>query len=152
MHIDGDIGRTTGAGASGPEYASASLGADTFVDFDLGVVRPVGGFDFFDRPADEDRVTGFDIILSQNATFGDGDDIVKSYTNSNMAMGDVFGAAVSARYIRFDVTSNLGGPSANTGISEIVFYQVPEPAGLASLALGISVVLTRGRATRLARN
>jgi hypothetical protein len=69
-----------------------------------------------------------------------------------MAMGDVFGAAVSARYIRFDVTSNLGGPSANTGISEIVFYQVPEPAGLASFVLGISVLLTRGRATRLARN
>ena len=110
------------------------------------------GFDFFDRPADEDRVTGFDLILSQNATFGDGDDIVKSYTNSNMAMGDVFGAPVSARYIRFDVTSNLGGPSANTGISEIVFYQVPEPAGLALLALGISVMVTRSRATRLVRN
>ena len=45
--IDGDIGRTTGGGASGPEYASASLGADTFVDFDLGAVRPVGRFRLF---------------------------------------------------------------------------------------------------------
>src|SRR6185436_15656326 len=109
---------------------SASLGAGTFVDFDLGAPSLVGGFDFFDRPADEDRVTGFDLIFSANAIFGDGDDITRSYVNANMALGDEF-APISARYVRFDVTGNNG---LNTGISEIMFYQVPEPSTVALLA------------------
>ena len=139
--VDGVVGRSSGAlPDEGPEYASMGQGANAFVDFDLGTVAPVGGFDFFDRPADEDRVTGFDLILSPNATFGDADDIVRSYTNANIATGDVFASPVSARFIRFDVTANLG---ANTGISEMVFYQVPEPSAIGMLLLGMAVVLRR---------
>jgi hypothetical protein len=144
--VDGDIGRISAAGDA-PEYASASLGANTFVDFDLGRVAPVGGFDYFDRPHVADRVTGFNLILSVNSTFGDGDDVLRSYDNSintKMALGDVF-APISAQFIRFDVTSNLGGPAANTGISEMVFYQVPEPSAIALLALGVAVAAQRRR-------
>jgi hypothetical protein len=142
--IDGDIGRTSDPAAiDGPEYASASQGAETFVDFDFGRVARLGGFDFFDRPADEDRVTGFNMIFSMNSTFGDADDVVKSYSNSAMAIGDVF-APVSAQFVRFDVTSNLG---ANTGISEMVFYevQVPEPSGIGLLAAGAATGMMRRR-------
>lgn len=137
--VDGLVGRSTGAGERGPEYASAGQGVDTYVDFDLGSQVLVGGFDFFDRPADEDRVTGFDLVLSGNATFGDGDDVVKPYLNPGMAAGDVF-PGVSARYVRFDVTSALGN---NTGISEIVFYQVPEPSALGLCAAGVVALLKR---------
>ena len=137
--VDGIVGRNTGPGDRGPEYASAGRGADTFVDFDLGSQVLVGGFDFFDRPADEDRVTGFDLVFSGNATFGDGDDVVRSYLNPGMAVGDVF-PGISARYVRFDVTSAIG---SNTGISEIVFYQVPEPSALGLCAAGVVALLKR---------
>ena len=140
---DGIVGRTSGTG-DGPEYASASLGSEAFVDFDLGAVRSVGGFDFFDRPADEDRITGFDLIFSGNSIFGDGDDVVKSYTKSTLGASDVFNG-VSAQYVRFDVTANLGGPNANTGISEIVFYQVPEPSLGAMLCCGLLGFIARRR-------
>jgi hypothetical protein len=138
--VDGLVGRNTGPGDRGPEYASAGQGADMFVDFDLGSQVLVGGFDFFDRPADEDRTTGFNLVFSVNPTFGDGDDVVKAYANPGMAVGDAF-PGVSARYVRFDATSATG---SNTGISEIVFYQVPEPSGLVLCAVGL-VALPRRR-------
>ncbi len=137
--VDGIVGRSSAPSGDGPEYASMGQGANTFVDFDLGVIAPVGGFDFIDRIADEDRITAFDLILSPNATFGDADDVVRSYTNSTVALGDVF-TAIPARFIRFDVTANLG---ANTGISEIVFYQVPEPSSVALLSFGMIAFLQR---------
>ncbi len=137
--VDGLVGRNTGPGDRGPEYASAGQGVNTFVDFDLGAVVPVGGFDFFDRPAAADRVTGFDMIFSQDLNFGDAGDVVKSYANTGMALGDVF-PGISARYVRFDVTATGG---ANTGISEMVFYQVPEPSALGVCAVGLLALLRR---------
>ncbi len=141
--LDGNIGRVSGliAGSDWPEYASASLGSAAYVDFNLGSLVPVGGFDWFDRPADEDRVTAFDMIFSQDATFGNGDDVTRSYTNSAMALGDSF-AALNAQFVRFDVTAAAG---ANAGMSEIIFYQVPEPSSLlcAGLALGAAALRRR---------
>jgi len=139
--VDGIVGRSSGGGADGPEYASASLGADAFVDFDLGMVVPVGGFDYFDRPADEDRVLAYDMIFSINSTFGDADDVVRSYTNSTIGSSDVF-AGINAQFVRFDVTANAG---ANTGVSEMSFYQVPEPSSLALGGLGITLLVRRRR-------
>lgn len=139
--IDGDIGRSSGAGDK-PEYASASLGLAAFVDFDMGAVKPIGGFDWFDRPAAADRVTGFNMIFSQDAVFGNGDDITRPYTNSGMALGDTF-APISARYVRYDVTSSAGG--LNTGLSEIFFYQVPEPSSAAVLLLAGAMLMRRRR-------
>jgi hypothetical protein len=145
--LDGVVGRSSGVGLK-PEYASASLGTGTFLDFDLGVITPLGGFDWFDRPATPDRVTGFDMIFSQDSVFGNGDDILRSYTNAvnSMALGDEF-ASISARYVRFDVTAISGAANANTGMSEIVFYQIPEPgtALLAGAGLGALLLRRRGR-------
>jgi hypothetical protein len=56
-----------------------------------------------------------------------------------MALGDVF-PGISARYVRFDVTATGG---ANTGISEMVFYQVPEPSALGVCAVGLLALLRR---------
>ena len=128
--VDGIVGRSSAPSGDGPEYASMSLGDATFVEFDLGMVQQVGGFDYFDRIAEEDRVTGYDLTFSVNSIFGDADDVVRSYTNNAIGSSDVFGA-IPARFVRFDVTSNLGGPAANTGISEMIFYQIPEPGSTA---------------------
>lgn len=142
--VDGLVGRASG-GPVQPEYASQSLGLNTYVDFDLGSSRPVSGFDFYDRPAAADRVTGFDMIFSQNAIFGDGDDVLQSFANSGMAMSAEF-ASVNARYVRYDVTANSGG-GVNNGISEMVFYEtVPEPAAsVTALAALAGLTLRRGR-------
>lgn len=139
--LDSLIGRSLGGGQK-PEYASAGLGNNAFLDFDLGSVRPVGGFDFFDRPAEADRVTAFDMIFSQDNVFGNGDDVVRSYANSGFAVGDEF-ASVQARFVRFDVTASNG---LNTGASEFYFYQtVPEPTSSLAALLGAGGILLRRR-------
>ncbi|MEO8353377.1 MAG: PEP-CTERM sorting domain-containing protein [Chthoniobacteraceae bacterium] len=143
--IDGVVARSNEAGApSRFEYASQSLGVDAFVDFDFGSVVPIGGFDFFDRIADEDRIYAFDLIFSQNDIFGDGDDVVKSYNPTGIGLGDEF-AGVPARYIRFDVTDSNTAFGQNTGISEISFYQIPEPSSLALLGMGVLGLSIRRR-------
>jgi hypothetical protein len=141
--LDGIIGRISAltAGADWPEYASAGLAAGAFVDFDLGAILPIGGFDWFDRPANPDRVLGFDMIFSQDAIFGNVDDITRPYLNSAMALGDEF-APILARYVRYDVTAAAG---ANTGLSEMIFYQVPEPSSLAVTLLAAGAVALRRR-------
>jgi hypothetical protein len=135
--LDGDVGRVTGA-TNSTDYASQGLGAAAFIDFDLGAQLPVGGFDWIDRIHPADRVLGFDMIFSPNSTFGDGDDVVRSYDNSvttRVALGDSF-APISARYVRYDVSSSSG---LNTGANEFIFYQVqvPEPSAVTLVAVGL---------------
>jgi hypothetical protein len=143
--IDGDIGRNSGitGESDNPEYASASLGTNAFVDFDLGGVRMVGGFDFFDRIASVDHATAFDMIFSMDNVFGNGDDVLRSYSKTGIAIGDTF-APVSAQYVRYDVTGNANG-GANTGLNELYFYAVPEPAGAALLGVATGILLLRRR-------
>ncbi len=143
--IDGDIGRNSGlTGASdNPEYASAGQGANAFVDFDLGGVQMVGGFDFFDRIAAIDHATAFDMIFSTNSVFGDGDDVLRSYGKNGIALGDTF-APISAQYVRFDVTANANG-GANTGLNEVLFYAIPEPTGVTLLGASAGLLLLRRR-------
>ncbi|MEX0866610.1 MAG: hypothetical protein WD030_04575 [Pirellulales bacterium] len=64
----------------GVEFASpAAVGLGTFVDFDLGYVRPIVGFDFIDRFAAGDKTTSFNLIFSNDTTF-DGSDTTLSFT------------------------------------------------------------------------
>lgn len=105
---------------SGVEYASAGLGANAYVDFDLGAARPVTGFDLFDRLGTSDRMFGFDLIFSNNADFS-APVATKSYNKSSVwAFSDNF-AAITARYVRLDVSGNA--PGTNTGVGDITFYQ-----------------------------
>jgi hypothetical protein len=133
----------------GVEYASASLGDAAFVDFDLGAIQPVTGFDWFDRMHQADRVTGFDMIFSNDPSFGS---IVatRNYTgNSSFSLSDTF-APISARYVRYDVVSTSGAFNANTGLSDIVFYAVPEPATAALFSLaGLALTVRRRSRTRM---
>lgn len=140
---DGIVGRSSGAGVK-PEYASKSLGIDAFVDFDLGAILPVTGFDLFDRFAAADRVTAFDLIFSQNAVFGDGDDVIQNYDNSSFAIGvSATFPPVNARYLRYDVTATGSSATANAGLSEIVFYKAGGAAAVAPQIVAAPAAVTR---------
>jgi hypothetical protein len=143
--VNGDAGRT-GAAGSGIEYASASLGPNMFVDFDMGSVRPIAGFDFYDRFGSAagvlvDRVNTFDLLFSNDSTFSTGVTTM-SFTPGDWGYSQQF-APVNARYVRFDATSTAN-PTSNSGIQEITFYAVPEPASGLMLLCG-AVTLARRR-------
>lgn len=133
------------------EYASQSLGADTFVDFDFGAPATIGGIIYQDRAVD--NITGLNLIFSQNSTFGDGDDVVLFYQPeapgavNQINFADLGQAAgVTAQFVRFDVTSVIGG--TNIGFREVEFFApIPEPGSLALLGVvGIPLLARRRRA------
>ncbi len=120
--VNGVVGRSTVLPA-GIEYAAAGLGVDTFLDFDLGRPERLAAFEFIDRLGYVDHVDGFDLILSQDATFGNGDDVKRSYATAGSLMhADHFPSSILCRYVRFDVTS-LISTSPNAGASEFIFYR-----------------------------
>jgi hypothetical protein len=126
--LNGNVGSSDFV--AGNEYASASQGTDTFMDFDLGSKRPIRGFDFFQRLALVDRPTSYDVIFSNDPTFTT--NLAKrSYdgTQASWVLSDSFGE-INARYVRFDVTG--GSSNGAYGGEEVIFYTVPEP-GTASL-------------------
>jgi hypothetical protein len=134
-----------GRDGSGNEYAiNGGLTGPTnmFVDFDFGVVTPVTGFDFFDRMAALDRNTGFDLIFSNDPGFGSTVAVQSYAPGPDWGYSQTF-SPVNARYVRFDSTASASNP----GMSEIIFYAVPEAstAALAGLA-GLLVVSRRRRA------
>jgi len=60
-----------------------------------------------------------------------------------------YAAAGDARLVRFDISSNWGpegGPADYTGLSEVRFTEVPEPATMALLGLGSLVLIRRKKA------
>jgi hypothetical protein len=133
--INSSIGRDNNT-----EFASTA-GVNTFVDFDLGSMQTVGGFDFFDRMALGAQVSSFNLIFSEDSTFGNGDDITKVYTGSTQSAEF---AGIDAQYVRYDVTNV--GTSTNVGMNEIRFYAVPEPAAALLGSLGMLALLRRRRA------
>jgi hypothetical protein len=134
------------AGRDGPgrEYASLGQGASMFIDFDLGSSQPVIGFDYFDRLSETEDVSGFDLIFSDDPSFS----TVITTKNYAHPLGDgytttdTFASAVTARYVRLDATF-IDGVGTNTGVAEMIFYAVPEPASstLAAAALSALVLL-----------
>ncbi|MBN8460052.1 MAG: CotH kinase family protein [Verrucomicrobia bacterium] len=100
-------------------YKSAGGGTGTFLTFDLGQIRHVAGFDWFDNLAAADRVAGFTLTFANDPSFA-APVSVRSYTgNTKFALSDGF-APITARYVKYQVTSCA---SANAGLSEIIFYE-----------------------------
>ena len=125
---NGVAGRTLPGVAMSPgvAYSSSGQGTATWVDFDLGQVQPVRGFDFFDNLDTAQRVQGFELVFSNTPDFA-APVATRSYTgNSQFTVWDSF-AAIPARYVRYRVTASLG---SNPGLSDIVFY-AETPTGLA---------------------
>jgi hypothetical protein len=117
----------------GVAYGSNGQGTATWVDFDLGQIQPVSGFDFFDNLEAAQRVQAFDLIFSNTPDFST---LVatRSYSgNSQFTVWDSF-AATSARYVRYQVKACSG---SNPGLSDIIFYASSNaglPAGFSAAA------------------
>jgi hypothetical protein len=142
--LNGNVGSSDFV--AGNEYASASQGTDTFMDFDLGSALPIGGFDFFQRTALVDRPTSYDVIFSNDPTFAT-NLATRSYTGTETSwvLSDSF-SEINARYVRFDVTG--GSSNANYGGEEAIFYAVPEPGTASLLGIATLTVARRRRAVR----
>ena len=147
--VNGDAGR-----GGGLEYACASLGAGMYVDFDFGSVVPLSGFDFFDRIPAVDRTTAFNLIFSNDTTFGDAGDTTLSFTSGSTVWGygQTF-AAVNARYVRFDAAATTGAAN-NSGMQEIVFYKdanlnTPALVNNAATSIGGTSATVGGQVTRV---
>jgi len=137
---------------SGPnvEYAS-NTGANMFVDFDMGAITLLTGFDFFDRIAVVDHIGSFDLVFSNDPSFA----TTVSTRNYSKGAGGAPGtgpwtlsdnfAPISARYVRFDSTS-AAAAGGNLGIGDMIFYAVPEPASAAMFAAAGLLLLRRRRA------
>ena len=97
-----------------------------FVDFDLGMSKPVVGFDLFDRLAAVDRTSAFEVLFSDDPTFTTGVTSMSFTPGTNVWPYRRSFAPVAARYIRFDATITSSGTS-NSGMQEMVFYS-SEPA------------------------
>ncbi len=150
--VNGDAGRD---GPNPREYASAGQGANMFIDFDLGASHPVIGFDYFDRLSESEDVSGFDLIFSDDPSFGT---IIatKSYAHplgDGYSTTDTFGSPVTARYVRLDATF-IDGAGLNTGVSEMIFYSqvIPEPASTTLAATAVFALAMLRSIARRRRN
>jgi hypothetical protein len=139
---NGDAGQGAGPGV---EYASQGQGVNTFVDFDLGGIVGVSGFDFFDRLAAVDRTTAFNLIFDDDSSTFSSPVATLSFTPGATGWGYSQNfAAVNARYVRIDATA-VASVNNNAGVQEMVFYAVPEPSTLLLAGLAGALTLTRRR-------
>ncbi len=145
------------------DYASNGQGTNTFIDFDFGGSTLITQVNYTDRmtsgvpqgtgpggPAD--NVTSFDLIFSDDAIFGNGDDRLVSVLSPGFANTDIIaingGRGFSARFVRWDVTG-ISGPANNNGAGEIQFFStlfsIPEPGTLSLLGMAGLALLRRRR-------
>jgi hypothetical protein len=145
------------------DYASNRLAANTFIDFDFGQTLTFTKVEYTDRVTStgpqgsftgglSDFVSGFDLIFSTDATFGNIDDVVVSTTNiqtpTNPSTPADFTTSVSinsinARYLRWDVTAAPNLSAA--GASNFNFYAIPEPASVVLIGLFTTGIWIRRR-------
>lgn len=132
------------------DYASAGLGAATFMDFNFGGPTLITRVDYYDRatggPVGTDNVTAFDLIFSNDAIFGNSDDTTVNVLSPGFAAPDLVtinnGVGLVAQYMRWDVVSTTG---ANPGAAEFRFFTTvtPEPVSVVMwLALGSALATT----------
>lgn len=147
--LNGDAGR-----GGGLEYACASLGAGMYVDFDLGSIVPVNGFDFFDRIPNVDRTTAFNLIFDDDSATFASPVATLSFTPGSTVWGysQTF-SSINARYVRLDATATTGATN-NSGIQEIIFYRetnvnTPLVANAAATGITSSSATVGGNITRV---
>lgn len=106
------------------DYASQSLGAATFMDFDFGAIKRVSGFELDNRSGHPlDAIVGSELHFSNDPTFSSGVSIVPvSHVIQEGAIIYSFPDQM-ARYVRWDITAvKPGGVAGNQGAAEIGFY------------------------------
>ena len=133
---NGIAGRRTASVPSGNTitpsigYKSSGAGTNTYVDIDLGQIRHVTAFDWFDNLASADRVSGFTVTFANDPSFATPLAVQTVTGNTGFARTESF-APVAARYARYRVTATA---ATNVGLSEIIFYE----DGGGQLPLGFS--------------
>ena len=131
------------------DYASHSLGARTFIDFDLASPVSVAGFRHVQRNTP-------DTVAEANLVFSDAPDFNHVLATVKVIHQDKPGATsfaafppVTARYVRWQVTVVLPGRSPNVGGQHIEFFAAgdPEklPQGLAIDAKAVPTIDRNGR-------
>ncbi|MFH1267797.1 MAG: discoidin domain-containing protein, partial [Planctomycetota bacterium] len=107
------------------EYASASKGTETFVDFDFGKPTAIAAFKHVDR-FDPATVDTADLVFSDGADFSSVTATV-SVKHANTRGGVTFKpfAPVTARYVRWQVTAVK--THSTVGGTEISFFSAAEP-------------------------
>ncbi len=147
--VNGNAGR-----GGNLEYACASLGAGMFVDFDMGSVVPVNGFDFFDRIPNVDRTTAFSLIFDDDSSTFASPVATLNFSPGSLVWGytQAF-APVNARYVRLDATATTGATN-NSGIQEIMFYRdsnvnAPLVSNTAATSIAANSATVGGSITRV---
>lgn len=132
------------------DYASNGAGTSTFIDFDFGAPTSITRVDWTDRRTSggangtasngpNDNVTQFDLIFSQNTTFGDGDDVIQTVLSPACCDSQTIaingGTGYTAQYLRYQVRA-ISGATTNDGAAEFAFFGTSIPAlGPVALAL-----------------
>ena len=128
------------------EYAAAGDGPTTFIDFDFGRPTRVAGFKHVDRN-DIATVEAAELIFGDSADFSRPIATV-AVEHANRRSGTTMATfpAVTARYVRWNVTEHTMGTS---GGAEIAFFTnaAPEPSPVATSiqsVQGLPVLLKQG--------
>jgi len=128
------------------EYASASKGTDTFIDFDFRKPTPIAAFKHVDR-FDPATVAAADLVFSDDAEFEPVIATVKvKHANARGGVTLVPFEPVTARYVRWQVTAVQS--YATVGGAEIGFFTVaerePAPTRTVVESAGLPAVIEKG--------
>ena len=126
-YVAGNVLLPSMSGRHHADYASLGLGEKTFIDFDFGQPVRVAGFRHIQRQT-------IDTIAESSLIFSDAPDFNHVLATVKVRHVDEPGATtfagfapVTARYVRWQVTSVLPGRSRNVGGKVIEFFAGSEP-------------------------
>lgn len=134
------------------DYASKGLSERTFIDFDFGTATAVAAFRHIQRKT-PDTIAEANLVFSETPDFKSPVAIVKlKHVDEPGATSFAAFAPVTARYVRWQVTSVLAGRSPNVGGQAIEFFKAgaPEatPAELGLKGNTIQVIQKKGAELR----